>query len=157
MSSKLQTTPFGERETIISCRNSQGSEVRATPVRLTRFTVVFEVYNPFSIVQLSEVLSEFRITVKDRLVYHGRGIVSSLVNTGIMLMVEATLEEAWLDVDLFQPAGNREQLLAEFTEFLGEWRKIYFVTPEFKVVVADMQTLLAALRRWMEKGGLGIR
>lgn len=157
MSSKLQTTPLGERETIISCRNSQGSEVRATPVRLTRFTVVFEVYNPFSIVQLSEVLSEFRITVKDRLVYHGRGIVSSLVNTGIMLMVEATLEEAWLDVDLFQPAGNREQLLAEFTEFLAEWRKIHFVTPEFKVVVADMQTLLADLRRWMEQVELGIR
>ena len=157
MSSKLQPTSFGERETIISCRNSQGAEVRATPVRLTRFTVVFEVYNPFSIVQLSEVLSEFRITVKDRLVYHGRGIVSSLVNTGIMLVVEATLEEAWLDIDLFQPAGNRELLLAEFTDFLSEWRKIFSVIPEFKVVVADMQTLLADLRRWMEQVELGIR
>lgn len=157
MSNKLPPPLLGERETIISCRNSQGSEVRATPVRLTRFTVVFEVYNPFSIVQLSEVLSEFRITVKDRLMYRGRAVVSSLVNTGIMLMVEATLEEAWLDVDLFQPAGSREQLVAEFSEFLQEWRKIHFVTPEFKVVVADMQTLLADLRRWMEQVELGIR
>ncbi len=157
MSTKLTTSPIGERETIISCRNSQGADVRATPVRLTRFTVVFEVYNPFSIVQLSEVLSEFRITVKDRLVYHGRAVVSSLVNTGIMLMCEATLEEAWLDVDLFLPAGNRERLLAEFEDFLQDWRKIHSVTPEFKVVVADMQTLLADLRRWMEQVELGIR
>jgi extracellular factor (EF) 3-hydroxypalmitic acid methyl ester biosynthesis protein len=57
-----------ERDTIISCRNSQGAEIQATPVRLNRFAAVFEVYNPYSILQLSEVLLDFRISIGERLV-----------------------------------------------------------------------------------------
>ena len=41
------------KDTFIICRNSQGTEFRATLLRLTRYTVVFEVYNPYSILQLS--------------------------------------------------------------------------------------------------------
>ena len=53
-------------ESIVSCRNSQGVEIRATPVRMTRHLVVFEVYNPYSILQLSEVLQEFKIFVNQQ-------------------------------------------------------------------------------------------
>ncbi len=88
----------GERDSIIVCRTSQGYEVRATPLRITRHVVAFEVYNPYSILQLSEVLQEFRIIVNDRLIYSGRATVSNLVNTGILVVCEATLAEAWLDV-----------------------------------------------------------
>ena len=54
-----------ERDSMIVCRTSQGYEVRATPLRITRHVVAFEVYNPYSILQLSEVLKEFRIIVND--------------------------------------------------------------------------------------------
>lgn len=157
MATKLTGPLSGERESFISCRNSQGAEVRATPVRLTRFTAVLEVYNPFSIVQISEVLSEFRITMNDRLVYSGRAVVSNIVNTGIMVLCEATLDDSWLDVDMFSPSAHPGRLRDEFGEFLQEWQKIHSVTPGFKVVVADMQTLLADLRRWMEQVELGVR
>ena len=157
MATKLTGPLSGERESFISCRNSQGAEVRATPVRLTRFTVVLEVYNPFSIVQISEVLSEFRITMNDRLVYSGRAVVSNIVNTGIMVLCEATLDDSWLDVDMFSPVTHPGRLRAEFEGFLQEWQKIHTVTPGFKVVVADMQTVLADLRRWLEQVELGIR
>lgn len=150
-------TPAG-RDSLITCRNSQGAEVRATPLRMTRHLVVFEVYNPFSIVQLSEVLSPFRIVVNDRLIYSGRAVVSSLVNTGILLVCEVSLDEsAWLDVDVFSPTGQREKLVGDFEAFLAESRKIQSVSPEFKVVVADMQTLLTDLRNWLEQVELGIR
>lgn len=76
----------GDREALISCRNSQGAEIRATPVRLTRYTVLFEVYNPFSILQLSEVLGEFRITIGERLAYSGRGVVSTMMPALTMLL-----------------------------------------------------------------------
>src|SRR3970282_840949 len=99
--SKLLGRPNGERDSIIVGRTSQGYEVRATPLRITRHVVAFEVYNPYSIVQLSEVLKEFKIIVNDRLIYSGRATVSSLVNPGIVVFCEATLDEAWLDVDLF--------------------------------------------------------
>src|SRR5262252_8225640 len=103
-------TVASERESFITCRNSLGAELRATPVRLTRFTAVMEVYNPYSILQLSEVLGDFRITINDRCVYAGRAVVSNLVNTGIMVLCEATLDEAWLDVDLFSPVAQPDRL-----------------------------------------------
>lgn len=147
----------GDRETLISCRNSQGAEIRATPVRLTRYTVVFEVYNPFSILQLSEVLSEFRISIGERLAYDGRAVVSNIVNAGIMVVCEATLEEAWREIDLFSPISQPDRLRSEFTEFMAEWAKFRAVLPDFKVAVADFQTLLIDLRRWLDQVELGVR
>lgn len=157
MPTALTANLRADRESLISCRNSQGAEVRATPVRLNRFTVVFEVYNPFSILQLSEVLSEFRILMGDRLVYAGRAVVSNLVNTGIMLLCEATLDESWLDIDLFSPVAQRDRLRGEFSAFMEEWRRTRAVLPEFKVAVADFQILLMDLRQWLEQVELGIR
>jgi len=157
MATRVNATGGSERESIISCRNSQGGEIRATSVRLTRFTTVFEVYNPFSLLQLSEVLSDFRITINDRLVYSGRAVVTSIVNTGIMLLCEATLDESWLDVDLFSPIAHPDRLLSEFDDFILEWRKIQAVAPEFKIVVADFQTLLVDLRRWLDQVELAVR
>lgn len=145
------------KDTFIICRNSQGTEFRATLLRLSRYMVVFEVYNPYSILQLSEVLTDFRMIMNDRLIYSGRAVVSNLVNTGILLVCEATLEESWLDVDIFSTSSQKNRLQAEFGEFLQEWEKIHRVTPEFKVVVADIQTLLSDLRRWLEQVELSIR
>ena len=157
MAARPSTTGGSERESFISCRNSQGAEIRATPVRLTRFTTVFEVYNPYSLLQLSEVLGDFRITINDRLAYSGRAVVTSIVNTGIMLLCEATLDEAWLDIDLFSPISHPDRLRAEFEEFMLEWRKIQAVAPEFKIAVADFQTLLVDLRRWLDQVELAVR
>ena len=150
--------PFsGTRDTLIVCRNSQGVEVRATALRLTRYLVVFEVYNPYSILQLSEVLSDFQIIMNERVVYSGRGVVSNLVNAGIVLVCEVALEESWLDLDLFSPVGRPGRLKGEFAEFMKEWEKTQTVRSDFKVVVADMQTMLVDLRRWLEQVELGIR
>src|SRR5205823_8968400 len=99
MDNKISFQGGGDKDSLIVCRNSQGLEVRATPLRMTRHLVVFEVYNPYSILQLSEVLNEFQIIVNERLIYSGRAVVSNLVNTGILIVCEATLDEAWLDID----------------------------------------------------------
>ncbi len=145
------------KETFIVCRNSQGADVRANTLRLSRYMVVFEVYNPYSILQLSEVLHDFKILIGDRLVYSGRAVVSNLVNTGILLVCEATLEDGWLDVDLFSSLFVKDKIRSEFSEFLKEWEKSQQITPDFKVVVADLLTSLMDLRRWLEQVELGIR
>ena len=82
----LHNAETGERLSFIICRNSHGVELRGTLHRLTRHLAVFEVYNPYSIVQLSEVLSGFRIMMNERMIYSGRAIIANLVNTGIMLI-----------------------------------------------------------------------
>jgi extracellular factor (EF) 3-hydroxypalmitic acid methyl ester biosynthesis protein len=149
-----QTT---ERDSIIVCQTSQGYRIRATPLRITRDVVAFEVYNPYSILQLSEVLKEFRIVVNDQLIYLGRATVSNLVNTGTMLVCEATLEEGWRDMDLFALVTEPKKLRADFMDFLNEWKRINVILPEYKVVLADIQNYFIELNRWLEQVELGIR
>ncbi|MDP2606711.1 MAG: class I SAM-dependent methyltransferase [Deltaproteobacteria bacterium] len=146
-----------ERDSIIVCRTSQGYEVRATPLRITRHVTAFEVYNPYSILQLSEVLKEFSIIVNEQLIYSGRATVSNLVNTGTMLVCEATLDEGWLDVDLFALVTQPQKLRADFTNFFKEWERIHFILPQYKIVLADMQNYFMDLKRWLEQVELGIR
>src|SRR5258708_16455821 len=138
------------KNTFIVCRNSQGNEFRATLLRLTRYTVVFEVYNPYSILQLSEVLTDFRMIMNDRMIYSGRAVVSNLVNTGILLVCECTLEEDWLDVDIFTSMHQKDKLQNEISEFLKERQKIHYITDNFKVLVHDMQTFLIDMPHWLE-------
>jgi extracellular factor (EF) 3-hydroxypalmitic acid methyl ester biosynthesis protein len=145
------------RDLLVTCRNSLGAPVRATPVRLSRYTALLEIYNPHSILQLSEVLAEFRINIGERCVYAGRGVVSSLVNTGIMVMCEVTLDDGWLDVDLFSPIAQPERLREEFQGFISNWRRLQSISPAFKVAVADFQMLLTELRRWLDQVELGVR
>jgi extracellular factor (EF) 3-hydroxypalmitic acid methyl ester biosynthesis protein len=146
-----------ERESFLVCRNSQGVQIRASILRLTRYIVAFEVYNPYSILQSSEVLSEFQIFVNTHIVYAGRAVVRSLINTGIYLVAEADLDDGWLGVDLFPPVKQRERLLAEFHEFLNQWTNIQQVNQDFKIVISDLQSLLGGLRGWLEQVELGIR
>lgn len=157
MDSKLITSTSGEKDSFILARNSQGLEVRAGVLRLTRYLVVFEVYNPYSILQLSEVLSDFKIIINDRIMYSGRAVISNVVNTGIMLICEATLDDSWLDVDVFSSVTTPNRLREEFSLFVQEWRKIEKIVPTFKAAVADLQTMLMDLRRWLEQVELGIR
>src|SRR5207342_2238497 len=89
---------------------------------------VFEVYNPYSILQLSEVLSDFRIMASRRLLYHGKAVVSNLLNTGIVLVCEAMLDEGWVEVDFLSsvtgsstPSGSSD-LCGQFGNFMGEWK-----------------------------------
>ena len=146
-----------ERDSIIVCQTSQGYSVRATPLRITRDVVAFEVYNPYSILQLSEVLQEFRIIVNENLIYSGRATVSNLVNTGIMLVCEASLAEGWLDVDLFALVTQPTKLRADFLDFLKEWQRINIILPDYKVILADIQNYFLDLNRWLEQVELGIR
>jgi len=148
----------GENLSIIICRNSQGAEVRGTIHRLSRHLAVFEVYNPYSIIQLSEVLTDFRVTVNDRMLYSGRAVITNLVNTGIMLILEASLdEEGWMDPDIFAPLQQRQGLGEELATMLQDTSRIFRVSPDFKIIVVDIQTVLTDLRRWLEQVELCVR
>ncbi len=158
MSERTTNAFVSDQETLITCHNSKGTALRATAVRLTRFAAVFEMYNPHSLLQMSEVLSEFKITIAGRRVYSGRAVVSNLVNTGIMLLCEVTLDsDQWLDVDLFSPISQPNRLLEEFAAFMAQWRKTLAIDPAFKLAVTDFQMLLMDLRRWLDQVELGVR
>ncbi len=145
-------------QSVITCRNSQGTELTANLLRIKRYSVVFEVYNPYSILQLSEVLSDFRIMASRRLLYHGKAVVSNLLNTGIVLVCEATLDEGWVEVDfLSSVTGTTGDLKSQFANFMGEWRSANKVQDPFKLVVADMGSMLSGVQHWLTGVDVGIR
>ncbi|WP_367874875.1 SAM-dependent methyltransferase [Luteolibacter sp. Populi] len=146
-----------QSQSVIKCRNSQGMEVQANLLRLTRYSVVFEVYNPYSILQLSEVLSDFRILANRRLIYRGKAVVSNLLNTGLVLVCEANLEDGWQEVDFLSAVTGEADLGAQFTSFMSEWRAANHVQDPFKVAVADMASALTGVQHWMGGIDVGIR
>lgn len=142
---------------IVVCRNHQGAEITANILRLRRYAVAFEVYNPYSVLQLSEVLNDFRIRVGDQIVYEGKAVVSGLVNTGILLICEVTLGDSWLNVGFLAEQGGEDSLGEQIGSFLHDWKRAHEVDSGFKIEVADAQNLLFGLQKWLEQIDLGIR
>ena len=144
-------------DSFVTCQTSQGADVRAGLLHLTRYLAVFEIYNTDLAVCTSEVLGNFRVVLNGRTAFAGRAVVSKLVNTGAVMLCEAKLDEGGFNQDFLSSSSGSPQWRECFTEFLSQWQKVYRVRPEFKVVSADMQTFLAELRLWLEQAELEIR
>jgi extracellular factor (EF) 3-hydroxypalmitic acid methyl ester biosynthesis protein len=145
------------KESQVTFQTVEGVKLRGTPVRVTRHSVVFELYNPGIAPRLSEVLGEFRIILQGRVIYSGRAVVRSVVDVGSKAVCEATLDDArWLDISADLIAKCDNQLVEEFDAFVKEWQKLYKVLPEFKEAVTDIKMFLTDLRIWLDQIELGI-
>ncbi|MGO8678713.1 MAG: class I SAM-dependent methyltransferase [Limisphaerales bacterium] len=154
----MLTANLAVKNSLVVCQDDQGVELRASLTRLTRYLAVIEVYNPGLVVRLSSVLSHFQIVVQDRVIYSGRAVVRNLVSTGLTVVCEVGLEEAsWADVEFTQAMLADGRLREQFGQFLGEWQKLYRVTPAYKLIIADMQSFLMDLRLWLDQVELSIR
>lgn len=151
----MEAAVVNERRVLF--QNSQGNEVRGTLLRLSRHAAAFEIYSADTVLRTSEVLQDFQIFSQARVMYSGRAVVRELVNAGTTLVCEANLDDLSFDADFFSSVSQPEQLRARFDEFVREWQKVCQVRPEFKVALADIQTFLIDLRRWVEPIELGLR
>lgn len=132
----------------VSFKNSQGVTAEGTLVKLTRQSVVFEVYNPYSIVQLSEVLKELRIHQGSRATYDGRAVITGLLNTGLILIVSASLVDPWNDLKNLEPG---EVLRSFVRDFVSDWDEATGrVETQFRESVTKLRNYLQELRRWLE-------
>jgi extracellular factor (EF) 3-hydroxypalmitic acid methyl ester biosynthesis protein len=137
-------------DSVVFFRNSQGQEAQATLIRLTRSSVVFEVYNPYSIVQLSEMLSHMRIRRGERDVYTGKAVVTNLINTGMMLIVSASLIDPWSDLSGLSPGLELREAIEGF---VGDWEAgNRCLRPSYQVSVSNLRNFLQELSRWLEHG-----
>ncbi|MFD0892086.1 class I SAM-dependent methyltransferase [Luteolibacter ambystomatis] len=92
-----------------------------------------------------------------RLLYHGKAVISNLLNTGIVLVCEATLDEGWVEVDFLSSVAGNADIGGQFTSFMTEWKSANQVQDPFKLVVADMANMLNGVQHWLTGVDVGIR
>lgn len=142
----------GDKESQVTFQTADGVTLHGALSRVTRHIAVFELYNPAVTPRFSEVLGEFTVVMLARTVYSGRAVVSKVLDAGTKVVCEAMLDESnWQDLKLSLALQREDGTAKEFKIFLKEWQKLYKVSPEFKVVIADMHTFLSDLRLWLEQ------
>lgn len=140
-------------DSLVSFKNSQGKPCRGTLMHITRTTAVFEVYNPYSIVQLSEVLPRLEILRGSRTVYKGKAVVSHMLSTGLMVIVSTTLVDAWSDLNELLPGG---ELKAETVRFIDDWASSHQIDMKYQVAVGTLRNFLSELSRWLDEAEAGV-
>jgi len=145
------------KESFVVFQDGHGMESRATLLRMTRHLVVFEVYSPATVLHVSEVLTDFRISLEQEIFFAGKAVLTGVVNAGAVCVCEAQLDDGWIDNRVLWALGDGGALRRGFDKFVHEWQKLYRVRPEFKAVVADIHAFLTDIRLWLEQIELAIR
>lgn len=147
----------GSADSLVLFRNSQGLELQATLLKLSRFRVTVETYGPPELLRLSEALAEFRILIQGQVAYAGRAVVDNLIQVGPVTVCEATLDDEGVDSWVAGMVTKPQALQTGFQRFISEVGKDFRIRPEFKLAMADMQAFFQHLRLWMEQLELGVR
>ncbi len=139
-------------DAVITFRNSQGETVRGVLTNHQRRSLVMEIYNPYSIVQVSEVLSDLTVRSGDRAVYRGKAVVVSLLNTGLMAVVSVTLTDEWDELAVMghDPASYSEQARA----FVQEWNSRFTIAQDYQVAVSELRAYLSDVSRWVDQADM---
>ena len=126
-------------DSTVAFSNSQNVKGRGTLVHITRKIVVFEVYNPYSLVQVSEALSNIKVIRGDRLVYNGTGTVTYIVTTGLMSIVTVALSDVWADLNGLMPGAG---LKIEAERFIKDWEVSHSLRSSYQLIVNDIAGFL---------------
>ncbi len=139
-------------DAVITFRNSQGETVRGVLTNFQRRSLVMEIYNPYSIVQVSEVLHELTVRSGERAVYRGRAVVVSLLNTGLMALVSVTLTDEWDELAVMGHGPASYALQAQ--AFVEEWSSRFLIGQEYQVAVSETRAYLSDVSRWVDQADM---
>lgn len=145
-----------ERFQIAGFKPADGAEMRATLLHLSPPTVSFEVFGADAALQLSEVLSNFKITAGAEVIYDGKVVVISAANTGSTTVYTGSLAAPLTDLNVLGKADLRKTMPAAYQNFLHRWQDNYRILPEFKMAVADAEGFLTELRLWLDQLDLAL-
>lgn len=145
-----KTAPAKNSE--VSFQTSTGMKLRGQPGRFTREAATFELHGGDACLRTSEILAEFRLCIQGKVIYSGPATVSNLIDEGGKTICDAALEAShWIDADFLSALQQGGSVATEFEQFMNEWGKIHRVSPNFKIIVADMQAFLHDLRLWVDR------
>jgi extracellular factor (EF) 3-hydroxypalmitic acid methyl ester biosynthesis protein len=142
--------PIRPIDPVIVFKNSQGETARGTLTNIQRRSLVMEVYNPYSIVQVSEVLSDLTIRAgAEQIIYQGKAFINGLVNTGLMAIVSVTLIDEWSEFHAIHRDLNLVKSEAE--SFVQEWDARFKINREYQIVINEMRSYFAEINRWIDQ------
>ena len=137
-----------EIDSLVMFQNSQGRHGRGTLVHINRTSALIEVYNPYSILQLSEVIPILVVMRGEREIYKGRAVVSNIVTTGVIIIVTLTLTDTWSDLKGLKPGGV---LRIETERFIKDWTEGHAIQPDYQLIVSNIRNFLSELSHWLEE------
>jgi extracellular factor (EF) 3-hydroxypalmitic acid methyl ester biosynthesis protein len=142
---------------MVSFKTSAGFKGQANVLRLSPQSVTFEVYSPEAIIRVSELLNEFEILADSKPVYSGKALVTNILNTGTATACEASLADPIPGLESMKASSPEKICLNGFRAFLSRWEKVYRVSQDYKVVIADVQSFLSSLRMWLDQLDAGLQ
>lgn len=122
-----------------------GTKVRATLQTVSRRSVVLESYDATLLLRTSEVLQALQIRRGGQIAYDGEAVVTGVVNTGVALLVSATLTSPWLGslVD--------RNLAEEAQAFYSDWRRTTRLRESYRLRVTELRSYLSDLKYWLDQ------
>lgn len=139
---------------VVTFQNSQGNAARGTLTNLQRRALVMELYNPYSIVQVSEVLHDLTIRTGERTIYKGKAVVVSLLNTGLMAVVSVTLIDEWSDLNAAH--GDPLQIGVETARFVQDWEDRFRIVQSYQVTISEFRSFLTETARWVDQADMTV-
>ena len=130
-------------DSTVAFSNSQNVKGRGTLVHIARRIVVFEVYNPYSLVQVSEAINNIKIMRGDQLVYNGTGTVTYIVTTGLMSIVTVALSDVWAHLNGLMPGVV---LKIEAERFIKDWEVGHTLRASYQLLVNEISDFLVWLQ-----------
>jgi extracellular factor (EF) 3-hydroxypalmitic acid methyl ester biosynthesis protein len=144
---------FAGIDSLVTFTNTSLQTGRGTLIHISRSVAVFEVYNPYSIIQLSEVLQELVVMRGERVIYRGKGVVTSIVATGLMIIASVTLTDSWMSLAHLQPGPA---LSGEAERFIEGWEQGLQISDSYQLAVNKFSNFMAEISRWIEEAETAI-
>src|SRR6185312_12108908 len=111
-----------------------------------------EIYNPYSIVQVSEVLREVTVRAGDRIIYKGNAVVVSMLNTGLMALVSVTLTDDWSEFNAIR--GDLSLVQSESQRFVEDWEARFRIGRSYQVTISEFRAFLSETSRWADQADM---
>lgn len=145
------------KETLVTFQSSQGLELRGIPLRLSQYAITFETYGAAAVLRVSEVLDQFKLIAGGQVLYTGQAVVTNLIQTGVAVVCEVRLQEAWFNPALVYAGLSPMRLHEEFEGFFRDWQKHFLIRREYRLFVSELHSFFHDLRLWLEHIELGLR
>nr|WP_229507102.1 class I SAM-dependent methyltransferase [Pseudoduganella rivuli] len=111
-----------------------------------------EVYNPHSIVQVSEVMTELTLRRGAANAYVGKAVVISLVNTGLTAVVSLRLIDEWRELGMVEWAPGAVRTAA--LDFVRDWDERDRIRSAYQIAINETRAYLTDVARWVEQADL---